>query len=104
MWLSAEEAAMVQRMRSGCVGYGDPSEYDDLREEEARQRFLAVRPDWMNGLSERAARALFENVPDCSLERLKALLDQGFEFERVPNVGRSVAAEIRQWVRDRLDQ
>lgn len=104
MWLSAEEAAMVQRMRSGCVGYGDPSEHDDLREEEVRQRFLAVRPDWMNGLSERAARALFENVPECTLERLKALLDQGFEFERLPNVGRRVAVEIRQWIKGQLGQ
>lgn len=54
------------------------------------------RPSWTVGLSDRATHALVRD--GWTLERLKMAAQNGTDLARIPNVGRKVANEIREWL------
>lgn len=68
----------------------DEKNYAELIEE------LGGRPGWMKGLSDRAAHALLRD--GWTLEKLNQAVRDGYDLGRIPNVGRKVAGEIKEWL------
>lgn len=58
---------------------------------------LGGRPDWMLGLSDRAAHALVRD--GWTIERLSMALSIGADLTEIPNVGKKTALEINEFMR-----
>lgn len=73
-----------------------PNEPEDRTYAELVALLPGGRPAWTVGLSDRATHALVR--AGWTLERLQAAAHNGTDLGRIPNVGRKVANEIREWL------